>query len=91
MYQVEEAERKTLSRSIRSIAHEALEGAGTIGENLKEGAKSSAATMAHTASPIIEAGKRITRERSNGARKKEDDFRQTRAELQAILDSEIVD
>ena len=91
MDQLDGSERKPLAESIKSIAYEARERAGTIGENLREGAKSSAVTVAHTASPLVKAGKRITRERGNEERKKADDVRQARAELQAILDSEIVD
>ena len=66
MAQVIRNDRKPLSESFRIIAHEAKQSAETIGKDLKEGAKSSASTMA---SPIIEAGKRITVDRHGASRK----------------------
>ena len=63
MAQVVRNDRKPLAESFRIIAQEAKQSAETIGKDLKEGAKSSASTVA---SPIIEAGKRITVDPARG-------------------------
>ena len=66
MAQVIRNDRKPLAESFRIIAHEAKQSTATIGKDLKEGAKSSASTVA---SPIIEAGKRIAVDRHGASRK----------------------